>query len=104
MSEEKINPGLGSSIMVSVSKNGHFQKHSTTEMGVAIIPCTLEKVTVDLCPVSGSQKTYYGLFVKYRVWAVRGCDPRELSNIRVLMGVATRVTILPLPSEETDRK
>ena len=51
--------------MVSVSKNGHFQKHSTTEMGVAIIPCTLEKVTVDLCPVSGSQKTYYGLFVKY---------------------------------------
>ena len=81
--------------MVSVSKNSHFQKHCTLKVGVALIPCTLDEVTVDLCPVSESQKTYYGLFVKHTVWAVRGYDPSELSNIRVLMGVATRVTILP---------
>ena len=37
LSEEKINPGLGSSIMVSVSKNGHLQKQCTTEMGVCFI-------------------------------------------------------------------
>ena len=71
---------------------------STVEMGVALMSCTLDKVTVDLCPVSGSQKTYYRGIVCHTVWEARGCDPTELSNIRALMGVATRVTILP--SEE----
>ena len=33
---EKTKLGVGSSIMVSVSKDGHFQKHSTVEMGVAL--------------------------------------------------------------------
>ena len=33
---EKTKLGSGSTTMVSVSKDGHFQKHSTVEMGVAL--------------------------------------------------------------------
>ena len=33
---EKAKLGVDSSIMVSVSKDDHFQKHCTVEMGVAL--------------------------------------------------------------------
>ena len=38
--------------MVSVIKDGHFQKHCTAAVGVVYHCSTLVKVKVDLCPVS----------------------------------------------------
>ena len=34
--ERKIKLGVGNSIIVSVSKDGHFQKHCTVEVGVVL--------------------------------------------------------------------
>ena len=47
---EKTKLVLGSSIMVSVSKDGHFQKHCITVMGVATIVEYTIKVMTHFCP------------------------------------------------------
>ena len=47
---EKTKLVLGSSIMVSESKDGHFQKHYITVMGVATIVEFAIKVMTHFCP------------------------------------------------------
>ena len=72
---EKTELGVDSSIMVSVLRDGHFQKHCTIEVGVAYVLLYIATLLHHTKFYSEPSLHVTVWSAAIRVWTIRSCGP-----------------------------